>query len=74
MRKVYLGVGERYPCESVRHARNISAKLAGEVYLFLDKIYSKDEYMRNYLRWCGYVCKKYNCLWVDYAKMPYISG
>ena len=25
----YLGVGERYPCESVRHARDSTAKFVG---------------------------------------------
>lgn len=39
MRKVYLGVGERYPCESVRHARNGTSILVVCVHLFLHKIY-----------------------------------
>lgn len=38
MRRVHLGVGERYPCESVRHARNVTSILAVSVCLFLHKI------------------------------------
>jgi hypothetical protein len=41
MRKVYLGVGERYPCESVRHARNATSILVVCVHLFLHKIYCR---------------------------------
>lgn len=41
MRKVYLGVGERYPCESVRHARNGTSILVVCEHLFLHKIYCR---------------------------------
>lgn len=33
MRKVHLGVGEHYPCESLRHARNATSILVVVVYL-----------------------------------------
>lgn len=41
MRKVYLGVGESYPCESVRHARNATSILVASVHLFPHKVYCR---------------------------------
>lgn len=38
---VNLGVGEHYPCESVRHTRNVASILVVSVHSFLHKIYCR---------------------------------